>query len=160
MRTNDQKTSRIMGPLLLAGAAALLSFVGAVDLARVVAELGPKVGDVLSFEPDRRAPVDMDARLEVSRADRGACRLDVATIRRLGGSLVVEQRRTATPRLYQAHWSGQHTSVDGGDCGVTADLLLKDSDMEVLAMAAGGYGVDHKHAGISTLWPGRGDAVE
>jgi hypothetical protein len=138
--------------LLLAGAVALLSFVGAVDLARAVADMGPCVGDVIAFQTDHAAGIDTDARLEVARTDQPGCRLDVATIRQSGGSVVVEQRRSADPRLYQVHWSGPLTSSDGADCGTSADLLLRDTDMEVLAMAAGGYGVEHKQIGLSGSW--------
>jgi hypothetical protein len=152
MRTHDEKSSGLFGPLLLAGAAALLSFLGAINLARAVAEMGPKVGDVLDFRPDHGLAVDMDAHLAVSRVDQSTCQIDVTTIRRSGGSLVVEQRRPGTPHVYQAHWSGLRTSGDNGDCGTSADLLLKDTDMEVLSMAAGGYGVGHKHLGMTGAW--------
>jgi hypothetical protein len=152
MRTHDEKSTNLWGPLLLAGAAALLSFVGAINLARAVAEMGPNVGDVLDFRPDRGLAVDMDARLAVSRVDQSTCQLDVVAIRRSGGSLIVEQRRPGTPHVYQVHWSGPRTSSDNGDCGTSADLLLKDTDMEVLSMAAGGYGVGHKHLGVASGW--------
>jgi hypothetical protein len=143
MRTDDQKSSNLMTPLLLAGAAALASFVGAIHLAQAVAELGPAVGDVIDFRADRKAVVNMESGLDVSRVDHTACTLDVAALRRSGGSLVVERRLPGTPRLYQVHWSGTHTS-QASDCGSPADLLLRDTDMEVLAMAAGGYGVAHR----------------
>jgi hypothetical protein len=159
MRTDDRKSSGILGPLVLAGAAALLSFVGAVDLARAVAEMGPRVGDVIDFRPDRAITLNVEARLDVARTDHTTCRLDVVTIRRSGGSLVVEQRRPGMPHLYQVHWSGIRTSPDGADCGASSDLLLKDTDMEVLALAAGGYGVEHKRFGLTAAWGGQSDAV-
>jgi len=152
MRSEDQNTSGIAGPVLLAAAMTLLSVLGAVDLVRAVAALGPGVGDVITFESGQGAALDMDARLDVVRTDQTACQLDVAAIGRAGGSLVVEQRQPGQPRLYQAHWSGPGTSPNGADCGQSADLLLKDADMEVLAMAAGGYGLERKTAVMTGVW--------
>jgi hypothetical protein len=152
MRTDDQKSGNILNPLLMVGALALAGFLGAVDLARAVADMGPEVGDVIAFQPDRDAVPDMDARLDVARRNQGTCRLDVALLRLSGGSLVVERRLPGTPRLYQVHWSGPHTSSDDKDCGRSADLRLRDTDMEVLAMAAGGYGVGHHPPVVLQAW--------
>jgi hypothetical protein len=141
MRTNDQKSHNLLSPLLVAGVFAVASFVGAVDLARAVADMGPQVGDVITFLPDRGIAPDINARLDVARASQGTCRLDVTVLHKSGGSLVVEQRAAEGSRLYRVHWSGARTSADNGNCGASADLSLRNADMEVLAMAAGGYGV-------------------
>ncbi len=61
---------------------------------------------------------------------------------------MVERRGGEPDRLYQAHWSGQRTSGDTTDCGRDADLVLSLIDLDTLATAAGGFGVDH----TSVLW--------
>jgi hypothetical protein len=144
MRTDDRKSSNILGPLLLTGALALAGVVGAIDLVRAVADLGPRVGDVLAFRTGHSPAINMNARLDVARADQGTCRLDIGVLRLTGGSMVVEQRQPGMPRLYRVHWSGPRTSTDGGNCGVSADLRLRDADMEILALAAGGYGLGRR----------------
>jgi hypothetical protein len=144
MRTDNQRSFTLLSPLLLAGVAALTSFVGALDLARALADMGPQVGDVITFQSDRGMTNDMSARLDVARITQGTCRLDAGVMHASGGSLVVERRQVSTPHRYQVHWSGLKTSTDDQNCGRSADLVLRDSDMEVLALAAGGYGVAHK----------------
>lgn len=143
MRTGDEKIYGTWGPLILAGAAAVLSFVGVVDLARYVAELGPRVGDVVSFTADPGTATDLYGLLDVVRTDLSPCRLDMTTMRRLGGSVIVEERQPGPPRIYRVHWSGTHSSRDL-DCGASADLLLQDAAIETLAVAAGGFRVEHR----------------
>ena len=54
------------------------------------------------------------------------------------------------------HWAGPRSSNDGSDCGSSADLLVNLEDIEVLAMAAGGYGVSAgKQAGVLALGAAR-----
>jgi hypothetical protein len=69
--------------------------------------------------------------------------LDLATMQKSGGSLVLERRGSEPDRLYRAHWSGLRTSQDAEDCGSQADLVLSRTDIDTLATAAGGFGVDH-----------------
>ena len=103
-------------------------------------EFGPHVGDIISFAPAPDAPSDVSARIMVARAGGGACSLDFGLIQQGGGSLVIEARRPDLAQPYQAHWAGPGDS----DCGRSADLLVSDSDMSLLAIAAGGYGVGGK----------------
>ena len=58
-----------------------------------------------------------------------------------GGSVVIEAREPRASFGYRVHWAGVRSSNDGADCGASADLLMNMEDIEVLAMAAGGYGV-------------------
>jgi hypothetical protein len=41
----------------------------------------------------------------------------------------------------RVHWAGARTADDATSCGSSAELLLNQDDIEVLAMAAGGFGV-------------------
>ena len=58
-----------------------------------------------------------------------------------GGSVVIEAREPRASFGYRVHWAGARSSDDGTDCGASADLLMNQEDIEVLAMAAGGFGV-------------------
>jgi hypothetical protein len=61
-----------------------------------------------------------------------------------GGSVVIEARLPQTGSGYRVHWAGARSSEDPGNCGASADLMLSQADIEVLALAAGGYGVSSK----------------
>jgi hypothetical protein len=143
MPADDRKTSQIVQPLLIATAILLGVASGMVGIVREAAEFGPRVGDLVSFDPIRRVAFESSARLTAGRPGSGECMLDIATIQRSGGSLVVERRGASPDRLYQAHWSGLRTSRDTDDCGRDADLMLSSVDLDTLATAAGGFGVDH-----------------
>jgi hypothetical protein len=79
-----------------------------------------------------------------------SCVLDLAMIQKAGGSLVVEQRGSTGPdRSYRLHWAGPRTSVDREDCGTEADLVLSQMDLNALASAAGGFGVNHTPGSLS-----------
>ena len=143
MRVNDNKSSGLVTVLLSMTALALAGMVGTITLIHGVGELGPKVGDIISFDPLDSMPRDMKARISVSVADdpRGsACTLDVRTIHANGGSLIIETRVPGTTPVFRVHWAGPRSSMDGADCGASADLLVAQDDLEVLAMAAGGFG--------------------
>jgi hypothetical protein len=143
MRVNDGKSSGLGTVLLSMAALALAGMVGTISLIHQVGELGPKVGDIISFDPLESMPRDMKARIAASLADdpRGtACTLDVRTIHANGGSLIIETRVPGTTPLYRVHWAGPRSSMSGADCGTSAELMLSQDDLEVLAMAAGGFG--------------------
>jgi len=123
---------------------AVLGVAGIVNVSRMVALAGPKVGDIVSFVPGTASAPEVEARLTVTRTDGNTCTIDVRALQHAGGSLIVEHRIAAGAKhSYQAHWSGQSTSNGPGDCGSVADLTLSDGDMGALAMAAGGYGPTH-----------------
>jgi len=143
MAADRRKTSQPPQYVLIVAAMLLAVVSGMAGIVQQAAELGPKVGDLVAFDPAHRAPFDSTARLTADRPHQAACVLDVATIQKSGGSLVVERRGSEPDRLYRAHWSGLRTSQDADDCGSQADLVLSRSDIDTLATAAGGFGVDH-----------------
>jgi hypothetical protein len=59
-----------------------------------------------------------------------------------GGSLVVE-RRLQSPRTFQVHWAGVRTSTGGSDCGGSAELIVSNTDLQLLSNFVGGPGVEH-----------------
>jgi hypothetical protein len=144
MSTGNDKIGRVMGPALF-GAVTLLTAAGAVNMVAMLARSGPRVGDIIAFDRQHQtAALESEARLLVHRPDQYACVLDLNTMRQGGGSMVVEARMPGETRAFHLHWAGGRTSQDTADCGQTADLILDHRDMDILALAAGGYGVNHK----------------
>jgi hypothetical protein len=158
MQAHDDKTPGLLPAALLAAVVALVGLAGAVKIARTAVALGPTVGDIVQFDPKGYLPLDVHTQVAAQRTDASACVLDLEAIHRSGGSLIVEQRRLGdgNPR-YRVHWAGRQSAKGPADCGQDADLVLDDSNLELLAMAAGGWGVGHKHIAPSDLWSGDGD---
>ena len=144
MHTNDSKSSGLGTVLLSVVAIALAGMAGTLGLIRQVGEFGPKVGDIVVFDPLAPMSRDMNASLPAMSANGQpgvACVMDVRTIHANGGSVIIEAREPRADFGYRVHWAGARSSGDGSNCGSTADLLMNVEDIEVLAMAAGGYGV-------------------
>jgi hypothetical protein len=144
MRMNDSKSSGVGSVLLSIVAIALAGMIGTIGLIKQVGELGPKVGDIIAFDPLDPISRDMHARVPAMTADDRpgvACVLDVRAMHTNGGSVIIESREPRSSFGYRVHWAGSHSSTDSADCGTSVDLLVNLEDIEVLAMAAGGYGV-------------------
>ncbi len=144
MALPNPETRSIQPLLLLSGATLLTIVLVATAVARVAAGLSPRVGDIVSFDPQAPAGFASDARLAVTRPGGGECDLDVGLMRMTGGSLVVERRDPPPTRLFHVRWVGPHTSVGARNCGMEASLLLPISDLVALASAAGGFGTGHR----------------
>jgi hypothetical protein len=122
--------------------------VGIVYLLHSV-EFGPGVGDIVAFNSttDLR---DLDqlripAEYAATNGTTRGCILSPSIIAESGGSLVIEAKETTTPPAYRVHWAGPRTDDGATNCGTTADLQMKLTDLRVLANAAGGFGVARKH---------------
>jgi hypothetical protein len=142
MASPDRKPGQIAQIVLLATAIVGAAATGAAGLVRQVEVLGPRVGDIVTFDPRRPFPFDSAVRLDVARPPKTDCVLDLGVMQRSGGSLVVEQRTTVPRRLYRAHWAGARTSMDADDCGTDGDVVLSATDINVLATASNGFGMD------------------
>jgi hypothetical protein len=143
MTPHDSKSRRIPQIVLLAAVTLVAAVSGVAALARQVAEMGPRVGDIIAFDPAHPAVLDDLARLTAARPGGKGCVLDVGVIQKAGGSLIVEQRAAGADRLYYAHWAGPRTSDAASDCGTEADLVLSALEIDMLANAAGGFGANH-----------------
>ena len=144
MRANDSKSSGVGSVLLGVAAVMLAGMVGTIGLINQVGELGPKVGDIVSFDPLDPISRDMHARLPAIPVDDRpgvACALDVRVMHANGGSMIIEAHVPRSSFSYRVHYAGARSSNDSADCGSSVDLLVNQEDIEVLAMAAGGYGV-------------------
>ncbi|HTW71125.1 MAG TPA: hypothetical protein VME47_14640, partial [Acetobacteraceae bacterium] len=154
MRAHDDKSSGLLSAALLAAVVSLAGLAGAVKIAQTAVAFGPAVGDVIRFDPNSRMPVDESTQIDAKQSNARGCVLDMDTIHRSGGSLVIEERLPGaadTPR-YVVHWAGSRTAAGAHNCGRQADLMLDDSNLDVLAMAAGGWGASHKHVQPNDIW--------
>jgi len=155
MRANQSKSNRLASVLLVTAALALAATVGTVDLLKYIGDFGPKVGDIVSFDPMASFSRDMRTRIKAMWADAqhpARCVLDVQAMHEHGGSLVIEARQPQIQRGFRVHWAGRHTSNDGADCGTSAELLVNRDDLEVMAIAAGGFGVAAAKLVRGSLW--------
>jgi hypothetical protein len=125
------------------GLAALLMIgVAAVQIARSV-EVGPHVGDIVSFRPGAQLGYAQETEIAVQQPEHagGTCILRPAVVALRGGSLVVEAKEPSRPPSYRVHWAGVRTSNGATDCGANAELTLSMPDLLGLAEGAGGFGV-------------------
>ena len=154
MRAHDEKSSGLLPAALLAVVVSLTGLAGAVKIAQTAVAFGPAVGDVIRFDPSGRMPVDLTTQIDAKRVNAAGCVLDMDTIHRAGGSLVIEQRLPGAEDTarYRVHWAGSRTANDAGNCGRRADLMLDDSNLDVLALAAGGWGASHRHVRAGNVW--------
>ena len=127
MRANDSNSSGAGSVLLgIAAIAALAGMVGTIGLIHQVGELGPKVGDIVAFDPLDPISRDMHARLlSMVAGDKPgvACVLDVRAMHTNGGSVIIEAREPQPSFGYRVHWAGVRSSDDRTDCGASADLF-------------------------------------
>jgi hypothetical protein len=135
--------------ILLVG---MVGLAGAIRLAQSAAELGPQVGDIVNFDPARRVPRDSPPGLTVNRDGASSCVIDIRTLHRLGGSLVVESRTPRPNRAYRVHWAGKQSAEGTDNCGTSADLTLDDDTLDILAMAAGGFGASNRQPAAGQAW--------
>jgi hypothetical protein len=145
MSTRNDNFNRLL-PAAIFSAATLLVATGAMSVISALAVSGPSVGDIITFElsPEPTAAADENVRLSVDRENRPSCVLDLDIITHRGGSMVLEARVPGTSRAFFLHWAGERTSSDAEDCGQTADLVVDRRDIDILALTAGGYGVEQK----------------
>jgi len=159
MRAGDQNRSKTLWLPVQVALFGLILLSGIAQVRQLVEKAGPKLGDFIVFSPDQKDGSSGLTSLTVRRTDGGTCVLDVATLRRGWGSLVIEARYATPKRVFQAHLSGQGTGAGPDDCGRSADLLLRPDELTALAVAAGGYGVSRRRSAEGPLWPGREFAV-
>ena len=136
-----------IGPAILAAGAVLVGCVVTFLLLNMDM-LRPKVGDMVVFRPNTQEQDIWQIQVPTYRpTDSGqtSCIMDPAIIVQQGGSLVVEARDdTAAAAPYRVHWAGPHTANGAGDCAGSADIAVSHIDLQKLANAAGGYGIQNR----------------
>jgi len=142
--TNDRKSGEAYATFIaILGVVTTVGIVLTAGLSWLADSLGPQAGDIITFVA-ARAPSVSTGVITAGRAattGKASCILDVQTMQRSGGSLVVESKRFAPKRIFQVHWAGARTSNGPDDCGTSADLLVSIDEVAALIFAAGGKGV-------------------
>ncbi|WP_428493446.1 hypothetical protein [Rhodopila sp.] len=140
MPRHDQNAIRAMQPAL-AATGCLLAVAVAVNAVVALAFAAPRVGDIVAFAPSAAMASGDDTRLVAHRRGRADCILDVGVLRRSGGSLVVDAQLFGDGDDFRIHWAGPRTSDDPRNCGGDVDLIVGQRELNLLALAAGGWGV-------------------
>jgi hypothetical protein len=144
MRADHGKNSSgLLSGALLAIVISLTGVAGAVKIAETAVNLGPGVGDIISFDTMAKMPGDLDSQVVAAQSGGRECMLDLGTLHRDGGSLIVEARVPGNQPAYQVHWAGKQSSASQYNCGSSAELTVDATNLNLLAMAAGGWGPTH-----------------
>ena len=138
MRSTNRKTFASLLPAVAVVVSVMAAGVAGNAIGTYVSG-APQVGYMIAFEPSPAVGADKGGRLVVHRGDKSDCVLDLATLHRFGGSLVVESKVTGDTAGFRVHWAGQRTSNGSGDCGADAILIAGRQDLDLLAQSAGGY---------------------
>ena len=126
-------------------ASALSLFVCLMSFSEV-AQIGPDVGEIVSFNPQNGPRYWSQPGIAAVATVHGKpreCVLMPSVMAQFGGSLVIEAKELSHPPAFRAHWSGRHTATGPTDCGKSADLTLQLTQLRALANVAGGYGAGH-----------------
>jgi hypothetical protein len=140
--TNDDKSNDLYVGLAGMGLVCLVLLVIIVNTLRLVDNLGPQIGDIITFSPAKKISPDAQEAVAVTMTLAGSltavpCVLDPRTMLASGGSLVIEAVRPKPNPSYRVHWAGARTSDGRTDCGAQAEFLLNQSDIVALHLAAG-----------------------
>ncbi|WP_158929113.1 hypothetical protein [Acidisphaera sp. S103] len=139
-RANDDKSNDLhvaLAGLGLAGTILMVTIVGALRLAQA---MGPRIGDIIAFDPTRTVSSDDQTAIKVTpllRPARGACILDPHVMAQAGGSFMIEATSAGAGRGYRLRWAGSHTSDGPTDCGSTGVFLLSHTDVVKLKLSSG-----------------------
>ena len=118
----------------------LIMTITIVGMLHLVDALGPRIGDILSFDQAIKIASDAETRIAVIPVgDPGAvrCILDVRSMLASGGSLAIEATWPKPHPSYLVHWAGGRTSAGLTDCGTSAEFWLSPADLVRLKLAAG-----------------------
>jgi hypothetical protein len=143
MSSINDKIVRALGPALIATIGVMVMAV-TLDVVVKLADVAPRVGDIVAFTPSATVPDDDDTRLFVSRQDQTSCVLDPNVLRRSGGSLVVETQIGAEASSFVTHWAGARTSDGPEDCGSNVNLIVDRLDLNALSQSADHNRIDPK----------------
>jgi hypothetical protein len=127
-------------PPWMSGAAMVLVAGFAAGMIPGAGRVAPAVGDIIVFRTNDASFREPDARIAVHRPNQYGCILNLNTLHRTGGSLIVEAQLADPAPAFRLHWAGERTSTDSGDCGHSADVIVDPVDLRNLANAAGGRG--------------------
>jgi hypothetical protein len=135
MHTRKRKTLAALLPAVAGAVAVVAAGIGGNALG-TYANGAPRVGHIIAFD---RSSGDVDGpRIVVRRQDGSSCVLDVAIMRRFGGSLMVETAVVDVSDAFVVHWAGRMTSNEVTDCGSDAFIMVGRPELDTLESFAGG----------------------
>ena len=142
--TNNRKSVERYTAFMVMAVVTTAGFLLMAGLWQLADRRAAQTGDIIAFPATRVASVSTAffAARRATVADSMTCILDVQTMQKSGGSLVVETSQFEPDRIFRVHWAGVRTSSDRDDCGSSADLLLNSNQISALIFAAGGTGVE------------------
>lgn len=126
----------------LTAAAVVMMIASVATLVMLVATAfaPPRVGDLVVFRPGARVAQSFSVTARHAGTQESTCTLDPAVMQQGGGSLVVESR-SRPAQDYRVHWAGSRTADGANTCGQSADLILREADLQSLVNAMGGRGL-------------------
>ena len=142
--TNDRKSVARYNAVVVMAVVITAGILLVAGLLQSADRRAAQTGDIIAF-PATRVPSISTASFTARRAivaDSMSCTLNVQTMQKSGGSLVVETAQFKPSLIFRVHWAGERTSSDRDDCGRSADLLLNGNQISALIFAAGGTGVE------------------
>ena len=137
--SDDDKLNDLYAMLTGIGLMGIVITVSIAGVIRLLSEMGPQIGDIISFDSTRTGSVETSAQIEAFSASAAdSCVLDLGVIRVLGGSLVIKSTEPEPNPSFGVGWAGALTSYGKTNCGTSANLLLNQADIVALELAAGG----------------------
>jgi hypothetical protein len=138
--TNGDKSNELHALLAGMGLVCLVIMMLIVGVMHLADEMGPRIGDIISFDPARTRSIDTATKITVFPAGASAsCVLDLQVMWTFGGSLVIAATQLGPNPSFRAHWAGTRTSDGATNCGASADLQLNQADIVALKLAARNY---------------------
>ena len=137
---NDDKSNELHATLAGLGLVGTIVMVMIVSALQLVDALGPRIGDIIRFDPARAISPDGQTSFKVtplSGSAGGPCRLNPSIMAASGGSLMIEATSPEPDRAYRVRWAGRRTSNGPADCGPAGVFLLSQPQLITLKLASG-----------------------
>jgi hypothetical protein len=135
-QTNDHKSNDPFVTLATLSVVAMIAATSVLGMLRLVDHFRPRVGDIIAFDASKQVSSDPEPRIAVSLPSATTCILDVHTMRKSNGSLIIEARGSDPTVRYHVHWAGGPTSAPDTNCGASANLSLSEVQFTSLKLAA------------------------
>ena len=135
-QTNDHKSHDLFVTLATLGVVATITATSFLGMLRLVDHFRPHVGDIIAFNASKKVSPDSEPRIAVILPSAASCILDVRTMRKSNGSLIIEATGSDPTVSYHVHWAGGPTSATETSCGVSANLSLSEVQITSLKIAA------------------------
>jgi hypothetical protein len=135
-QTNDHKSRDMSITLASLGLVAAIAAISVVSMLRMVEHFKPRVGDIIAFDASKKVSPESEPRITIGTPPIASCILDVRTMRKSNGSLIVEATGPDPALNYHVHWAGGPTSDAETSCGASASLSLSEVQITSLKIAA------------------------